>query len=179
MSDNTNAVVNMAADYTVNTPVRLKEHILVTLDSYTCEMADDEGPDNTLEIDRLWVYANPFNKASDPGSNIFPAAQPVAWYSSSGDGWRATSGLTWDWNDGNTLDIIFETDPDLGFDFNQAKIDFTGYARDYDTTSANESGNGALTLTGDHFFDNDGKHSFTMESPDFIIRANIVITRVP
>jgi hypothetical protein len=142
-------------------------------------MADDEGPDNELEIDRLSVSANPFNKASDPGSNIFPSVQALASYSSSGDGWRAYQGAIWDWTDGNTLDITFNTDPEEGFDFNEAKIDFSGYAREYDATSANESDYGELTLTGNHFFDNDGKHSFIMDSSDFIIRANIVITRVP
>jgi hypothetical protein len=184
MSDNTNAVINMAADYVTNTPIRLREHLLLTLESYHCTYADDGVGDSTLEIDRLHTWANPFNRTGDPSSNIFPERQVLATYSSGGDGWRATNGSLWTWTDANKLDVTFNTDPDLGNDFNQAEIEFTGYARDYDSSSANEDGTGSLTLTGNHFFDDNGRgpgrHQMTIHSGgNFTILVNIKIERAP
>jgi hypothetical protein len=175
VNDNTLALTTLTGQYTTATSVRLKEHVRVTVENYYCSGADDEGTDNTLEMDRLDVTADAYEST---GTSIFPGAQVVHAYSSSGDGWRATEGSYFTPPSANTKDITFNTDPLLGYDLSQASLTLHGHARDYDSTSANEDGYKSLTLPGSQFFENGGVHEFDVESSDFTIRVKVTIGRM-
>ncbi|MBN1757524.1 MAG: hypothetical protein JW863_04365 [Chitinispirillaceae bacterium] len=154
--------------------LRLRLRLLLV--RFVCEMADDEGTDNDIEMDRLNVFVTATEQTADTllRRNIIENEYLIM-YSSGGDGIIMASGTNWAPTDADTAVVSFDADR---FDQSKASITFGCYGREYDPTSANEEGSGSLTLARDHFFDNSGNHSFTMSSADFRIRVEVRIEQV-
>ena len=85
--DNTLALVTLTSQYTLVIPLKIKQIVNVKVLNFVCTMADDEGLDNTVDIDRYYVYANAFNRtgSTDPGIQFNPLDQQV--YGKSYSGW--------------------------------------------------------------------------------------------
>ena len=77
-------------------------------------------------------------------------------------------------NVGKSIYLGFDADD---YDFNAARLKLACYAREYDPSSANESGTGYTTIHGESFFDNNGRHDFHVSSADFRFEIELQISR--
>jgi Thiol-activated cytolysin len=80
LTDNTLALVTLTSDYAIKTQFPLMPKIRVTLIKFKATMVDDEGPTNTVDMDRFYLKATAYNRASadeDPGT---PAQSPLTKY---------------------------------------------------------------------------------------------------
>ncbi len=156
-------------------PVRVR----VTVTRFTILWCDDEGSDDTVDIDRLNVWVNGFDRTSDADSGSLVNIADDTY------GLKITSLSTDDeWPMCDDGPYVFELNDQIvlsfsagqPFDFNLAQMKFKTYARDYDPTSANEEAWADLILTGDQFF---GAHSIELSSADFGARYDLTIERLP
>ena len=148
--------------------------VRVTVDSFVCTLSDDEGVGNDADMDRFFIWATAYN-VNDTETMIGAENQPVFSWSTSGE-WTVSVGGIFDATQyqPNSLDIVFDTEH---YDYSKAKLVLKAYAREYDTLSANEEATVFWNITGEHFLDNDGKHSFTLSDfSDFGFTVNITIT---
>ncbi len=168
LRDNTLAMISLTSQYTICRPLRIRQGVRVTCQQFVCELADDGEGDATVEVDRLSVTCNAFNRlnSSDPGVQINPVDQAVfSW--STGDYVNMNSGSIF--TAGGAIDLVFNTED---YDFAYARISLRAYAREYDWWSGNESAEGTLELLGSTMF---GAHSIMLYCSDFRIRADVNI----
>lgn len=176
LSDNTLALITLTSQYTLARPLRLRQPVRVTVDRFVCTLSDDEGAWNDADMDRFYVWATAYNRWSDTetGSMIGAENQAVFSWSTSGD-WTVGVGGTFDAHQHkpNSLDIIYDTEH---YDYSKANLVLKAYAREYDPTSANEQATVFWEITGEHFLDNGGKHTFTLSDyEDFGFTVHITI----
>ena len=146
----------------------------VTVDRVVCTMADDEGAGNNPDMDRFKVWANAFNRTGpddEPGVQFNPVDQIIWNWSTSGE-W--TVGVGGYMNVGQSIYLAFDA---VNYDFDAARLNLGCYAREYDTTSANEQGWGYTTIYGADFLDNGGKHVFEVRSADFAFDIKMTLSQ--
>ena len=168
--DNTLALVTLTSQYTLVMPLKVKLFVNVKVINFVCTMADDEGLDNTVDIDRYYVYANAFNRTSstDPGVQFNPVDQLV--YGKSYSGWISMDpGSIHEAN--SSIDLTFDSE---NYDFNFARLKLKAWVRDYDPASANENATTEITLIGNDIW---GSKEIWLYSEDFTIKCNVIITK--
>jgi len=122
LSDNTLAQVSLTSQYNIVTG---QPCLRLTVTSVVCDFADDEGADNTVDINKLYVNAGMYNTA---GTALVATKQVYGW-----DGW------TWGADTGTTLSptemnsLVFYLDPGT---VANTYIQVGAYARDDDGGSA-------------------------------------------
>lgn len=174
LTDNTLALITLTSQYTLVVPLRLQQRVRVTVDRFVCTLSDDEGPYNDADMDRFYVWASAYNRwnADESGSLIGKENQQVFGWSTSGD-WTVGVGGIFTTDKPNSLDITFDTEH---YDFNMARLRLKAYAREYDPTGSNEKATVYWEITGDRFFENAGKHTFTLSDyEDFGFTVHITI----
>ncbi|MFC1914211.1 thiol-activated cytolysin family protein [Chloroflexota bacterium] len=170
LADNTLALITLTSQYTLVKPLQIQQRVRVTVDRFICEMADDEGTNNTVDMDRFFVWANAFNRANtnDPGVQVNPVDQQVYGWSHGGDGHQMDPGSIHD--AGTSVVLTFDTE---NYDFSLATLKLKAFVRDWDTSDSNsEEGRGELSLVGNDMF---GDKSIMLYSPDFRIKVTITI----
>ena len=79
--DNTLALISLTSQYTVVRPLRIEQRVRVTTSQFLCTWSHDDDPfyDGDVDVDRLWVWCNAFQRAdaADPGEQINPVDQAV------------------------------------------------------------------------------------------------------
>ncbi|PVX23844.1 MAG: hypothetical protein CW691_09530 [Candidatus Bathyarchaeum sp.] len=178
LSDNTLALITLTSQYTLVVPLQLTQTVRVTVDRFVNTLSDDEGSWNDADMDRFHVWATAYNRWSDAetGSMIGTENQAVFIWSTSGEWTVGDNGIyTFEASQHkpNSLDIVYDTEH---YDFNKAKLVLKAYAREYDMTSANEQATVFWEITGEHFMDNGGKHTFELSDyNDFGFTVHITI----
>lgn len=174
--DNTLALITLTSQYTLVKRLKLHQMVRLTVDSFYCEMADDEGLDNTVDMDRFQVKAWAYNRAA-AGEPEVPIIEDTNVYYWSTSGWHGMDGGdTWTCSEPNSIDIMFDNDT---YDFDLARLHLWAWARDYDAGwSANENGYAEIDFMGKRFFENGGVHSFLVNSADFRFRVYVTLQLV-
>jgi len=173
-ADNTLALVTLTSQYTLVRPLQIEQLVRVQINQFVCLMADDEGTDNAVDMDRFYLWANAFNclNGADPGTQCNPVDQQVYGWATP-DWFEMGDGHTVTFDTGGASVIIaFNTE---NFNFSYAKLNLHAYARDYDTASANEDAHGYLNLVGDQIW---GEKTIMLYSADFTFRADLLISPV-
>lgn len=170
--DNTLAYVTLTSQYTLVKPLQMFQEVSINVDKFTCIMADDEGPTNTVDMDRFGVWAYAYNRkdANDPGEQT-NTGNEVIYYFATGGEIDMDPGMTHLVN--KTGAVIFNTEE---FDFNYAKLRIKAYARDYDDPpwNDNEESWAEIELIGHDMW---GAHEIYLNSPDFTFLLNVNITK--
>ena len=167
--DNTLALVTLTSQYTLVSPLQIQQIATVTVESFVCTMADDEGADNTVDMDRFYVWANAFNRtgSDDPGVQLNPVNQEVYRYVGKDPMDRGSVHSA-----NSSIDLTFDTE---NYDFNFAKLHLRAYARDDDGGwSADESAYGNIVLIGHDMW---GAKKITLSSDDFKFDVNIIVKK--
>lgn len=174
--DNTLALVTLTSQYTLVRPLQIRQRVMVTAVRFVCTMADDEGLDNTVDMDRFGVWTNGWNRVNDQDPGVLvntpdhAEGSTVYWWQTSGE-------VSFDPGNvhtcGSAFIMTFDTE---NFDFTVAKLTLTAYARDYDGGwSANETGWANMTLLGAQMW---GKHTMEVASDDFKFNVEVDIQPV-
>ena len=170
--DNTLALVTLTSQYTLVRPVQLTQFVRVNSERFVAISVDDEGPDNAVDMDRFFVYANAFN-CSAPGKSceqFNPENQEVFGWSS--PGWV-------EMGDGHTTIFDAVGSIELGYNcvdynFQNAKLELKAFCRDYDGGwSADETAWGTITLIGNDIW---GPHEIHLYSSDFHFRCDVNVS---
>jgi len=178
LADNNLALVTLTSQYTLVKPIRLQQTVKVTVVEFVCKMADDEGADNTVEMDRFAVSASAYNRVrdSESGSPIIENTKVFYWETSGEKGMDSYD--TFPATGQNSLFITFDTE---FYNFDLARLVLVGYARDWDGNpdlNSPEEGLGKTEILGRQFLDNGGQHTFLIDSRDFQFEAHIKIELV-
>jgi hypothetical protein len=174
-SDNTLALVTLTSQYTLVRPLQLRQRVRLTINSFYCEMADDEGV-NTVDMDRFQVKAWAWDRNSESDPGVQCLGETSVYYWSTAGEHNMDAGDTWNCSEPNSVDITFDT---ANHDFDYAKLHLWGWARDYDGIwSADENGYAEVDFYGNRFFENGGAHSFQITSADFRFKVNFTLTLV-
>lgn len=176
LSDNTLALITLTSQYTLKIPLRLMQPVRVTVNTFTCTLSDDEGAGNDADMDRFEIYATAYNRwtSTETGSIIGSENQPVFKWSTSGSKTMGV-GAIFDATQykPNSLDIVYDTEH---YDFDMARLKLKAYAREYDPLSANEAATIYWEITGEHFLDNGGIHTFNLsDNSDFGFTVSITV----
>jgi len=172
LCDNTLAQISMTSQYTLVRPVRLRERVRITADRFYCELSDDEGIGNNVDMDRFQVKAWAYDRNSEEEDGD-PIVEDVFVYNWSTSGWETMgAGQTWFCTEPNSIEVTFDNE---FHDFDVAKLRLWAYGRDYDPLSANEHGSGEVTLIGRRFFENGGVHTFLINSADFRFKVYVTL----
>lgn len=158
LNDNTLALITLTSDYSIKTQLPLRPLLRLTFLKAKATMVDDEGLDNTIEMDRFFVLATGYNRKTfgeSPGTPVqyggpqqFVAYYDPGWVSmDTGDEWPSfSSGLQGAYK----LDIQYNNEypyvPAAPGDWDFAYLKLEASARDYDTGSADEWGYGLTEL---------------------------------
>lgn len=174
LADNTLAQVSLTSQYSITTVIRLKQRVKIQLDNITCTMADDEGPDDTVNMDRFTWNLKAYNVTgpNDTEPVAFYDQTPLAW-STAGE-YDMDSGTVWT-PDPTIATVEFNTNPEQ-YDFSLAKLRMYGYARDYDSGSANEDGSRTVDVLLQDILDNNGSYHFSVDSSDFTMQFNFTVS---
>ena len=174
VADNTLALVTLTSQYTLVRPLQIEQLVRVQVNQYVCTMADDEGLDNTVDIDRFYFWVNAFDcvNGADPGTRANPQDQEVyglalADWVEMGDGAPVVHDTG-----GASVIIAFDTE---AHDFSYAKLNLHAYIRDYDPASSNEEAHGYLNLVGDTMW---GEKTVMLYSSDFTFEARVLVSPV-
>jgi hypothetical protein len=175
LSDNSLALITMTSQYTLCRPINIHPRVRVTAVDFYCQMADDEGAVNTVDMDRFRIQATAYNRHSEleTGDIIVDHGQVYFW-STSGEQ-NMDAGNTWTTTPPNSMDIVYNNDT---YDFNISRLVLDGWARDYDTVGDDENGYGQLEIPGSRLLENGGVHTFLIESADFRFLAKVKIELV-
>jgi hypothetical protein len=157
LTDNTLALVTLTSDYAIKTQMPLLPIIRVYLIKFKATMVDDEGADNTVDMDRFRLKATAYNRRTAGESPGTPAQDPVSQYvvnwSTSGE-YHMDVGSEWPnpaLQGTYYLDIPYNNkypyDPSAPGDWDYAYLELYASARDYDGIfSSDDWGNGSKTL---------------------------------
>jgi hypothetical protein len=161
LHNNTLAYVTLTSQYTLVRPIQVKQRVMLTAERFVVYDCDDEGPDNTIEIDRLRVLAAGYNhNLSTSGDDFVDLAScPLAWADANGR-WYNVYWREWsDWlsmcdgspgtlSIGSSCILTFLTA--YPYDWSQARLRLLTWARDWDTSNSDsENAYGDNTFTGD------------------------------
>lgn len=134
-------------------------------------MADDEGTDNTVDMDRFYLVCNAFNCANstDPGIQFNQVDQQVYGYASGGEVPMGPGSIHWA---NSSVILTYDTE---NYNFSFAKLNLKASARDYDGGwSSDEWASGQVNLVGNDIW---GLKTIYLYSADFTIKAEIEITK--
>ena len=144
------AQISLTTQYTLVKPLQITQRVRLTFLGLYCTMADDEGRDDIVEMDRLHIVVRAFNK-KDLASPLVPAGpdQYLVQFETGGEV-AVSVGQTILQNEGREVLFDFDTDQ---HEFNLAEIHFVFSAREYDANSGNEEASGtAPPVKGASFF---------------------------
>lgn len=174
--DNTLALITLTSQYTLVKRLKLHQTVRITANKFYCEMADDEGLDNTVDMDRFQVKVWAYNRASAGEDEVPIIVDTSFYYWSTAGSHGMDGGDTWTCTEPNSIDITFDNDT---YDFDLARIHLWAWARDYDAGwSANENGYGTVDVLGNRFLDNGGVHTFLVDSADFRFKVFVTLELV-
>jgi thiol-activated cytolysin len=166
--DNTLGLVSMTSQYTLVRPLQIKQRIRVLVERFVCEMADDEGLDNTVDITRMMAWTTAWQ--GSPLARVPPGEQQIYRYEGAAIEMDAGSVHT----AGQEVVVAFDT---ATYDFADARLDLRAFAEDDDGIwSGNERDDRTLSLTGRQIFENAGRHNVMLYSPDFRFRVEFVLS---
>ena len=172
--DNTLAQVTLTSQYTLVRALQIRQRVRVTALQFQCMVADDGEGDSTVEIDRLGVWANGWNRVDDldnPGTQVNVPTDSHGsnvYYWSTSDYVNADPGYVH--TCGSSFQMTYDT---RDFDFSVARLELKAYVREYDWWSGNESGWGTRTLHGSEMW---GRHVLQVQSSDFSFDVEIDVT---
>jgi Thiol-activated cytolysin len=167
VADNTLALVSLTSQYSVVRPLQIRQHVIVKAVQFVCEMSDDEGAGNDVDMNRFGAYTTAYQ--GNPLAPIPPGEQTIYWYAGTAINMPAGSIHT----AGQEVTVVFDTET---YDFNDARLDLRAYANDYDPLSSDESDNRTLSLTGRQIFENSGRHDVYLYSADFRFKAEFLLS---
>ncbi len=171
--DNSLALITLTSQYTLVRPINMYPRVRVTAIDFYCEMADDEGAFNTVDMDRFRIRASAYNRLTENESGSPIVEESIVYYWSTSGEHDMDAGDTWTTTPPNSLDIVFNNNE---YDFNISRLVLDGWARDWDGPfGSSENGYGELEIPGARLLENGGHHSFLIESSDFRFRANVLI----
>ena len=135
-------------------------------------LADDEGTDNSVDMDRFFVYANGFNSSGpgDPGVQFNPVDEQVFGWST--PGW-------FEMGDGSPTCLRCHRLAPAGLRLRETPTSpahgscLKAWCRDYDSGGTDENGYGTITLIGDNIW---GPHEIDLYSSDFHFRCYVDIS---
>jgi hypothetical protein len=166
--DNTLGLVSLTSQYTLVRPLQIKQRIRVLVDRFVCEMADDEGLDNTVDMDRLQAWTTGYE--GSPLAPIPPGEQLI--YRYAGAGIPMDPGSFHDAK--QEVVVTFDTQQN---NFADARLVLRAFARDDDGGwSDAEYDDRTLSLTGRQIFENAGRHNVMLYSADFRFRVEFVLS---
>jgi hypothetical protein len=171
-SDNTLALITLTSQYTLVKRMKLRQAVRLTVNRFYCEMADDEGLINTVDMDRFQVKAWAYSRAaeSDPETPVIEDAGVYYW-GTAGEH-NMDGGDSWFCTEPNSIEITFDNE---NYDFNLTRLHLWAWARDYDILSANENGYGEVDIYGSRFFESGGVHTFLVDSADFRFKVFVTL----
>lgn len=176
LRDNTLALVTLTSQYTLVRPLQIRQRVRITPQQFRCMIADDGEGDSTVEIDRLGVWANGWNRVDeldDPGTQI---NVPTDDHGTNVYYWSTTDYVNADAGYIHTCLSSFQMTYDTqNFDFSVATLELKAYVREYDWWSGNESGWGTRTLHGSEMW---GAHVLQVQSSDFSFDVEIRVEPV-
>jgi len=189
LSDNTLALITLTSQYTITTPIQLVQRVKITLVKFSCTStndgtADPPGTDNTQpDIDRLFFGYNAYNRKDinhNPGDQInvkpfvnipkFGDATEMYMFYDPDYGWQPAVGQFREVDQSFYID--FDTDH---YKFSLARIDFFGYANDYDCCSGDEKSYGMKSIYGNEFLSSNGTHKIIIEGGDVSLEVEVKI----
>jgi len=168
--DNTLALVTLTSQYTLVRPLRIKQRVQITVDRFVTVGADDEGPDNTIEMDDFRVYVDAFNRfsTSEPLSPITNGRQEVYGFHTGGD-ISMREGTVWFAVGSTPYIVTFNTEI---YDFDLAELHFSGTSREwdgggpFDSDPDHGSNKTPYNLQGEFFLDGGSEHHFNINGSD-------------
>ncbi len=174
LCDNTLAFISLTSQYTVCRPVRIRQGVRVMCTQFHCVWSDDEDGifyDNKVDIDRLSVWCNAFNRlnAGDPGVQFNPANQSIFYWQTSGY-YEMDDGDNYTVNE--YVDLYFDTE---NYNFDYARLDVGAMIRDYDWTNGNETAWGSITLYGSGML---GAHSIPLYETGMSFNCELIISLI-
>jgi hypothetical protein len=170
--DNTLALVTLTSQYTLIRPIKLRQIVRILAVRFKCLMADDEGLDNTVDMDRFKIWSTCYVRAGtdSPYVLVSPVDQEVYIYE--GGNQEMDAGSIHECN--SSIDVTFDTEH---YNFPLSKISLKAYCRDDDGGwSANEEDTRSIDVMGDQFLTN--PHVIDLYSADFHFQAEVNITLV-
>ncbi|MCC7451366.1 MAG: thiol-activated cytolysin family protein [Anaerolineae bacterium] len=179
--DNTLALVTLTGDYTLVRQLKIRQPMRITVDKIVCEMANDEGPTDTLNMDRFYITVTGYQRKDSKSPEVMVTQQVdqhVLWAENpdTGGAWRMDKNDSWIQKP-NSIDVVFDTED---YDTNLARLVFNGYARDWDSNvNKPEEGWNKLEILGKDFFKSrSDPYIMRLTSSDFIMRVEISITPI-
>ncbi len=169
VSDNTLAAVTLTSQYTLAQKLnKARQKVKVECTSFICNMADDEGPSNDVELDRLYAGIHAYHA---DGTKFY--ADWFYKYEDSGDGWVTGTGGVRQINSSYIVEFNLDF-PNKSFE--DCRLDLFTFVRDYDSVTANEEGNGSAAKYGSGML---GGHDVTASSADFNVTCKFNVSLVP
>jgi len=174
--DNTLAMVTLTSQYTLVTPLQIEQYLRIKVQKITCLLADDEGTDNTIDMDPIWVKVNAYNRANSeaPYVQCNDVDQLV---------YTTTGGIGMDTGDyidvNSSVDVVFNTEE---YDYSLAKLNLKAYARDLDSPgfplyNDHDVANAEMNIFGNDMASRT-PHVITLKSGDnFTITIEVLVTK--
>ena len=170
VADNTLALITLTSQYTICRPLQIAQRLRISLLRFVCEWSDDDEwfANAIVDIDRINLNFQAFNRASDsdPGVQLNPGDEALfAW--STPDYIEMPAGYVFEVGVART--VTFDTE---NYDWNNARLYFSGNARDWDPAENDEWSSGNLELLGNQMI---GEKSVIFYGQDFRMRAELLI----
>lgn len=167
VADNTLGLVSLTSQYTIVRPVQIRQRVTVHVERFVCEVSDDEGAGNHVDINKMGAWTTGWQ--GTPLVAVPPGEQAIFWY----EGTDINMPPGYDFPVGQEVTVTFDTEHHSLAD---ARLSLRAYANDYDPASADEWDDRTLSLTGRQLFENGGRHDVMLYSPDFRFRVTFVLT---
>jgi len=171
LQDNLLTAVTQTAQYNLSTPIKIATNVTVEIIEMICTNSDDEGAGNDADMDRFTINIGGQSAKRD---GTLTQQTGVTLYNWASPG-EVTTPVGHVWTDaiGKKATVRFDTDPNQ-FDFNKAVMSISAYAREHDSSGADEDGSGGATPIGPAML---GEQTFTIDSSDFQWRVKVRITK--
>jgi hypothetical protein len=190
--DNTLALVTLTSQYTLVRPIPILMLLRVRATDWYCQMADDEGADDTIDMDPLWLKVTVYGRTAPTAAEVLLFPQALV---------QQTSGVAMDSGTrvpaGGAVTIPIDIDT---YDLESTRLVLDAYAQDLDSPgfplyNDHDVASGAMTLFGSEVFEDAcdasaactgagtpgaGRRSVRLESAtNFIIWSNVTFTVAP
>jgi hypothetical protein len=154
-------------------------HVLVTVNIFrvVCTLSDDEDH-SPVEMKRFHIWANAFERLNVPGAPYVRISEvnQYVWYRENEYPPYYDTFLVHGYL--NPYQAWIKLSFDAGhYDFAVAKLDLSCSALEYDIATEDEYAVGNLTIYGEHFFDNGGRHVFEVRCSQFAFNILVDITQ--
>ena len=167
VADNTLALVSLTSQYTVVRPLQIAQRVIVRAERFVCEMSDDEGVANNVDMNKFGVWTTAYQ--GNPLMAIPPGQQAIYWYQGTDINMPVGSIHTV----GQEVAVTFDTEQ---YDLADARLDLRAYANDFDPwPGADEWDDRTLSISGRQFFESGGKHDVYLYSADFRFRVEFTL----